>query len=148
MAGDLTELLASVQRLLASTQQGQPGQSGESGQPAGDAGAAEQPALKGTGGSPSGLITAVATAGGRIESVDVDPRGLRMDSQTLGAEVAAAVNAALDDLRTKTNVAPDGVDLTALNAELTRVRDESARQFHSFLESIAAAQERVTADRR
>ncbi|MEV4516277.1 YbaB/EbfC family nucleoid-associated protein [Dactylosporangium sp. NPDC049525] len=133
-AEDLAGLLDSVQRLLGATQ---PTDSPDA-----------QPALRGTGTSPNGLITAVAALGGRIESVAVDPRGLRLDSQTLGEEVAAAVNAALDDLRAQAKLAPEAVDLAALHTELTQVRDESARQFTSFLESISATQERVTADRR
>lgn len=135
---DLAGLLESVQRLIGATQ------------PAGgaDGDGVERPPLRGTGTSPSGFVSAVATIGGRIESVSVDPRGLRLDSQSLGEEVAAAVNAALDDLRAQAKLAPEAVDLAALHAELTQVRDESARQFSSFLGSIAAAQERVTADRR
>jgi DNA-binding protein YbaB len=117
--------------------------------PSADAGAESAPAeLRGTGTSPNGLVTAVTTVGGKVESVTVDPRALRLDSHTLGEQVAAAVNAALDDLRSQVSSEVGSIDTGALSEQLRRIQETSVPQLHSFLQEISASQERLLSGER
>jgi DNA-binding protein YbaB len=123
---------------------------GAVGAPPPDAGAEDETAeLRGTGTSPNGLVTAVSTVGGKVESVTVDPRAMRLDSHTLGEQVAAAVNAALEDLGGQAAEARvGGIDTVALSDQLRKVQETSVRQMHSFLQDISAAQQRLLAKER
>jgi DNA-binding protein YbaB len=133
---DFSELIESARRLVAAS----------GGTPQTD----EEPVeLQGVGESPGGLVRVTAVAGGRIDSVTIDPRGMRTDSHSLGEEVAAAVNAALDDLRGQASAAAGAaIDTERLSEQLRQVQESSVRQLGTFLQTIAAAQERITTDRR
>jgi hypothetical protein len=99
--------------------------------------------LVGTGEGAGGLIRATATAGGRITDLDLNPRALRMGSAELSEEILAAVNGALDDLRTKVSEAAATPDLSGLAERLKEVQETSKRQLSGLIESLVAAQERI-----
>lgn len=101
-------------------------------------------AARGEGESANGRVRAVA-AGGRLQSVELDPRVMRLPSHDLAAHVVAAVNAALDDLAAQAPTAgdlavPDPKELAAAVAE---VQEQSVRQMAAISQAIAAAVQRV-----
>ncbi|MFD0852957.1 hypothetical protein ACFQ07_12030, partial [Actinomadura adrarensis] len=55
--------------------------------------------LRGEGEAAEGRVRAVAVTGGRIASLELDPRVMRSSPEELGAQLAEALTAALDDLR-------------------------------------------------
>jgi hypothetical protein len=107
--------------------------------------ASEGGAPEGYGEAADGLIRAVAS-GGRIDRVELAPRVLRMDSQTLAEEITRAVNAALADLRTSTAEAR-GVDLAALQQQVRQAQDEGVRRMALFTSAIQDAMARINRDR-
>ena len=132
-ADDFEQALETSRRLLASL-------------PGGDAeGTPEGGVPEGYGEAADGLIRAVAS-GGRIDRVELSPRVLRMDSQTLAEEITRAVNAALADLRASTAQAR-GVDLAALQQQVRQAQDESVRRMALFTSAIQDAMARINRDR-
>jgi hypothetical protein len=93
-----------------------------------------------------GLIEIIAAPGGRIEAVNLDPRVMRMPSQTLGEELRDAVNAALDTLRSAVPTA-DATDPSALKARLEEIQTTSVQQMQSFVQAITDAQQQMTSRR-
>ena len=57
--------------------------------------------LRGVGQAADGRIVASVGVGGRLESIDLDPRALREGPDQLGRHFTESINAALDDLRSK-----------------------------------------------
>jgi len=90
-------------------------------------------------------VRAVATADGRLERVQLDPRALRMPSEELAAHLVTAVNAALDALAAVAAeraaqagpVAP--VDTAALAEQLRQVQEDGVRRMAAFTQGISAA---------
>ena len=102
---------------------------GGDGQPAwrqGERPTAEE--LQGTGEAADGAVRAVAAPPGRVVSLDIDPRLLRGGSADVAAAVTAAVNAALDQLRTSAAAAVVPADLDRLERDLEAVQLDSVRQ--------------------
>jgi DNA-binding protein YbaB len=127
-ADDFEQALETSRRLLASL-------------PGGEA----EASAEGHGEAADGLIRAVAS-GGRIDRVELSPRVMRMDSQTLAEEITRAVNAALADLRTSTAEAR-GVDLAALQQQVRQAQDEGVRRMALFTSAIQDAMARINRDR-
>lgn len=102
--------------------------------------------VRGEGSAADGQVQAVAVTGGRLESVRVDPRAMRMGSEALSEQVVLAVNAALDDLRGKVSEQPmpGAVDPAALAAQMRELQDESVRQMEKFGQAIGDALGRIT----
>ncbi|MEV5749972.1 YbaB/EbfC family nucleoid-associated protein [Actinoallomurus sp. NPDC052308] len=104
---------------------------------AGSGGARE---VRGVGESPDGRVKAVAVAG-HIESLELDPRVMRMPSQELAEHITAAVNAALDGLAAQ----PPPAEQPALPrpeviaAQLAEIQEQSVRQLAAISEAISAA---------
>src|SRR5215470_12337496 len=108
----------------------------------------------GTGAAADGQIEATVQSGGRLESLRMDPRALRMGSQALSEQIVLAVNAALDDLHAK---APDptpqavDVDTAALADRIEELQGQAVRQMSMFAQGITDALariERATGSRR
>ncbi|MFD2082541.1 hypothetical protein SAMN05421678_10213 [Actinopolymorpha cephalotaxi] len=57
--------------------------------------------LRGVGEAADGRIVATVGVGGRLESINLDPRALRSAPDQLGQQFTESINAALDDLRSK-----------------------------------------------
>jgi DNA-binding protein YbaB len=126
MPADFDRLLQDTQDVLAGLRAGTPPEDAE--------------VLRGEGVAADGRVRAVVVSGGTVESVEIDPRAMRMASVDLGAAVAAAVNAAMTDLMGKVRAAaPQGVDPQALKERLNELHNQSARQMAMFTQGIADA---------
>ena len=109
---------------------------------------AEQAApATGTGAAADGQIEATVRSGGRLESLRMDPKALRMGSQALCEQLVLAVNAALDDLHAK---APDpaaqgtvDVDTAALADRIGELQGQAVRQMSMFAQGITDALARI-----
>lgn len=103
--------------------------------------------LWGLGEAAEGQVQAVAVAGGRLDSLTVNPRAMRMGSEALCEQIVAAVNAALDDLGGKVAAqaaAAGGVDPTALTEQMRDLHTESVRQMEMFTQGIKDAVDRIS----
>lgn len=93
---------------------------------------ADDPAqrLQGIGQAADGRVVATVGVGGTLASIELDPRALRGGTELLGQQLAEAINAALDDLRTNAAQEAGGVDVDPLTVadDLTRVQDELAER--------------------
>lgn len=133
-AGGVDRLLEDTRRMLEQMRSGgeEPPDPGE---------------LRGEGEAADGQVQAVAVAGGRLESLTVNPRAMRMGSEALCEQIVAAVNAALDDLRGKAAaqaVAAGGVDPAALAEQMRDLHTESVRQMDMFTQGIRDALDRIS----
>lgn len=102
--------------------------------------------LRGQGEAVDGQVRAVAVSGGRLESLTVDPRAMRLGSAALCEHIVAAVNAALDDLRDRAAGQPvaGGADPAALAGQLRDLHGESVRQMDRFSQGIADVLDRIS----
>jgi hypothetical protein len=94
---------------------------------------------RGTGEAGAGRITATVAAGGRLESIRMDPRALRMGSEELCEQIVLAVNAAFDDLRIKIGTEAAGEsagDPAELTDQLRDLQDQSMRQMAVYTQAI------------
>ncbi|MFI5835451.1 YbaB/EbfC family nucleoid-associated protein [Micromonospora sp. NPDC051300] len=110
------------------------------------AGQGEPPAPpEGTGEAADGLIRVTAGPPGRVTGLTLDPRVMRMPSETLAEQIEAAVNAALADLQERATAAvPGEVDLGSLGEQLRRIQEDAGRQFTAFTDALVAAQDRLS----
>jgi DNA-binding protein YbaB len=89
-------------------------------------------AVRGTGTAADGQIVVGADSSGRIDSIDLNPRVMRMPSQDLAEELLRAVNAAQDDCARQAQdlIAQTGVDTSvdeaAFEAMERRLNDAHA----------------------
>jgi hypothetical protein len=119
--------LQGLEQLVEQTRRSIPAVTGDS---AGET-PGEAPDLAGEGATADGRIRARVTPGGRIESLAIDPQVMRSASADVAGQAAAAVNAALDDMRAKSREragAVGHVDLRRLQA----LREESVRQMSAY----------------
>ena len=103
--------------------------------------------LRGEGEAADGQVRAVAGAGGRLESLTVNPRALRLGSEALCEQIVVAVNAALDDLRDRVEgqaVAAGAADPAALAEQLRNLHTESARQMERFTQGVRDALDQIS----
>jgi DNA-binding protein YbaB len=56
-------------------------------------------AVKGSAEAANGFIKVTVDATGRVDSLEINPRAMRNDSQTLSEEIMAAIQAAYDDMQ-------------------------------------------------
>jgi hypothetical protein len=109
-----------------------------------------QTALEGTGEAANGQIRATVGEDGRLRELTISPGLLRhtrgggtfLDSDVLAAEIAHAVNAAMDDLirRTAIAAAPSVADLSA---ELSTVRTDLDRALNDARTELERAERRI-----
>lgn len=103
----------------------------------------EETAVRGEGKASDERVRASAH-GGRVESLTLDPRVLRLSPEELGGLVAEAVNAALDDQRGRSTASAGPVpDLAALAETLRDVQNESLRQMEIITQGITDAMARI-----
>jgi hypothetical protein len=93
--------------------------------------------VQGTGEAADGMVRVVAE-GGKISKVELNPRVMRLASESLAEELAKAVNAALADLASKAvaEVSPLG-DPAVLEAKLAELQDQSVRQMARYSQSLS-----------
>jgi DNA-binding protein YbaB len=100
--------------------------------------------VHGSGDAADGRVRAVAVsddAFGLIESVELEPRMLRMGTGELAGHVQTALNAALDDMRANAWAAPaaaanPGIDVGELTKRLSEVRDQATRQLYQLTSAL------------
>ncbi|MEV4618515.1 hypothetical protein AB0J74_07405 [Asanoa sp. NPDC049573] len=100
------------------------------------AGAASAVPATGNGVGADGLIQ-VTAEGQRLTEVVVDPRAMRLPAEEFGAELLAAVNAALAE--TDPAVAPEAAalpDPAALTRQLEELQNQSLLQMARYTQSI------------
>lgn len=99
---------------------------------------------RGTGATADQLIRADVVSGGRVEKLHIDPRALRMGAEALAEQVAVAVNAAMDDLRSKSTASElPTVDLESLSDQLLEVQDQSVRRMSMFVDGLDDALDKI-----
>jgi DNA-binding protein YbaB len=113
---------------------------------AGPTEAADAPEIRGAGVAADGQVRVTARTGGRLESVQLDPRALRLGSQALGEQILLAVNAALDDLQAQagTQARAPAADPAPLTERMRELQEASVRQMYVFSQSITDAVERIS----
>ncbi|MET8308450.1 YbaB/EbfC family nucleoid-associated protein [Micromonospora sp. NPDC005173] len=89
-----------------------------------------------------GQVRAELGPDGRLRSLWVEPRLMRLGSVELTEHITTAVNAAIDAMRGAT-VPPQVGDLTQLREQLAEVRDTAVPRLGSFLQALTDAQERM-----
>ncbi|HEY0539516.1 MAG TPA: hypothetical protein VGD53_14155 [Actinoallomurus sp.] len=95
---------------------------------------------EGHGETSEGRVRVTAQAG-RIESVTLEPRLLRLPPEEVGELVRDAANAALTDLNGKS--AADAPDLAAISEALREVQNEGLRQMAIITDGIAGAMAQI-----
>jgi len=98
----------------------------------------DEPA-RGLGEGADGLIRVVAE-GGRLCSVEIDPRAMRLPAEDLAGEFREAANAALAALA---STVPTISDPAALAKQLEELQDYSVRQMASYTQSVNEVLERM-----
>ncbi|WP_262287455.1 YbaB/EbfC family nucleoid-associated protein [Micromonospora sp. MA102] len=103
------------------------------------------PPPEGVGEAADGLVRVTAGTPGRITALTLDPRAMRLPSESLAEEIATAVNAALADLQEKATAAvPGQVDLGSLGEQLRRIQEDAGRQLTTFTDALVQAQDRLS----
>ncbi|MEU5671823.1 YbaB/EbfC family nucleoid-associated protein [Micromonospora sp. NPDC049089] len=97
--------------------------------------------LRRVGESAEGQVRAEFGADGRLESLTLDPRMMRLGSAEVCDHVIEAVNAAIDSMRGGPAVASG--DLSQLTEQLEQVRDTAVPRLGAFLQALTDAQERM-----
>lgn len=90
-----------------------------------------------------GHVSAEFGADGRLSSLTVDPRLMRLGSAELCDRIVEAVNAAIDSMRSGVS-APGAADLTQLTEQLQQVRDTAVPRLSTFLQALTEAQARMS----
>ncbi|MEV0156930.1 YbaB/EbfC family DNA-binding protein [Micromonospora sp. NPDC050686] len=109
--------------------------------PAADADGAE--AVPPVGEAAEGQVRAELAPDGRLRSLWVEPRLMRLGSEELTEHIVTAVNAAIDTLRDRAGAAPQLGDLSQLREQVEQVRDTAVPRLGAFLQALTEAQERA-----
>jgi hypothetical protein len=110
--------------------------------PSGDADGEDAHVARRFGEAADGQVRAELGSDGRVESIWVDPRLMRLGSVELTQQIVIAVNAAIDSMRGDTDVPAVG-DLSQLTKQLEQVRDTAVPRLGEFLRTLTDAQERL-----
>ncbi|SBT54234.1 YbaB/EbfC family nucleoid-associated protein [Micromonospora narathiwatensis] len=103
----------------------------------------DAPPPEGHGEAADGLVQVTVGPPGRITALTLDPRAMRMASESLAEEVTEAVNAALADLQEKVTAVPGQIDLGSLGDQLRKIQEDAGRQFSAFTDALVEAQDRL-----
>lgn len=91
---------------------------------------------EGYGEAAEGMVV-VTAVNGRLSSVELNPRALRLASHELAEAFAAAANAALTDMESRYAVpAYPSFDPGRLDAQLAEIQEQSARQKREYQQTI------------
>lgn len=88
----------------------------------------------GEGHDPDRTVRAVVAPGGRIESVEIGPRAVRLASEEIAERAMAAINAALDAMAAASS--PAGALDEELIGRLRETQDLSLRQLGEYTRSL------------
>lgn len=108
----------------------------------------EEPAepLSGEGTALDGRVRALAVSPGRIEELEMDARVMRDGSEAICEAMAEAVNAALEDLRTKAAAEVGSFNVQQVQDDVERLQAESLEAARSLFGAVHEAMSRL--DRR
>lgn len=136
--GEFDPELREARRRLESLRAGDPARTGP------EAGGDRAAPARGVGEASEGHVKAVASRG-RLVRLDLDPRMMRSSEVELGEQLAAAVNAALEDLRAQASAAePEPVpDPAALAETLRAVQEEGLQQMAVITRAVNDATARI-----
>ncbi|MFG1846498.1 YbaB/EbfC family nucleoid-associated protein [Micromonospora carbonacea] len=102
------------------------------------------PRPEGFGEGADGMVTVTVVPPGEVAELTLDPRVMRLPSETLAEEITSAVNQALTDLRGKaTTIGP--IDLSGLGDTLRRIQEDTGRRLTAFTDALVQAQDRMAA---
>jgi DNA-binding protein YbaB len=137
--GDFDRLLSETRRSLESLRA----------RPTGAERVPDAPPVRGTGEACEGEVRAVASEG-RLETLELGPRLMRMTPEQLAPHLVTAANAALDDLRAKAPVADAGaaVDPGVLAERLGEVANEGLARMATISNGLTDAMARISRDAR
>ncbi|TYK48931.1 YbaB/EbfC family DNA-binding protein [Actinomadura decatromicini] len=107
------------------------------------------PSDRGIGAADEERVRATAVAG-RLTGLEIDPRAMRNSPAELGEHIAAAANAALDDLRARSASASTEpvVDPAALVQTLRAVQEQGMRQMALINQAVGEALAKARASMR
>nr|WP_273374907.1 YbaB/EbfC family nucleoid-associated protein [Actinopolymorpha pittospori] len=103
--------------------------------------------IRGVGEAMDGFVRVTATPGGQLERVELNPRVMRSDSESLAQAFVAASNAALADLQQKISATlPPLADQQQLLERLQEFQSQSVSQMQRYLKAITDVQDRIDRD--
>lgn len=94
--------------------------------------------LVGEGTGLDGMIRVTAQPGGRLDSVEINSRAMRADSQTLAEQLMIAANAALQEVQEKirARTAAAAPDVATLAGHLREIQNSALPRMTSFLRAV------------
>ncbi|GAB3426953.1 hypothetical protein GCM10027569_67330 [Flindersiella endophytica] len=102
--------------------------------------------LAGEGTALDGRVHAVVVSPGQVEKLEMDPRVMRDGSEAVCDALATAVNAALEDLRTKAAAEAGGYNVQQVQEDFERMQTESLDAARNLFGAVHEAMARL--DRR
>ncbi|MGW0227625.1 YbaB/EbfC family nucleoid-associated protein [Actinopolymorpha singaporensis] len=116
-------------------------------QGAADGGAEPTGPVRGVGEALDGYVRVTAKPGGELETVELNPRVLRSDSESIAEAFREAANAALADLQAKlTSALPALADQQQMLERLQEFQQQSVMQMRRYLQAITDVQDRLDRD--
>jgi DNA-binding protein YbaB len=108
--------------------------------------------IAGVGEAADGMVQAMVDGTGGIQKVTVNPRAMRLDSQSLAEEVTLAVRAAQEDAQNKTsqvlgavlggaNLAKDALDRDKIGEQLQKIQDSFDQKIGERSDSIGRSRQ-------
>jgi DNA-binding protein YbaB len=103
--------------------------------------------IEGVGEAMGGFVRVTAKPGGQLERVELNPRVMRSDSESLAQAFVAASNAALTDLQQKiSGTLPPLADQQQLLERLQEFQSQSVSQMQRYLKAVTDVQDRIDRD--
>lgn len=99
---------------------------------------------EGVGQAADGMIVVTVAPPGKITALTLDPRVMRMASETLAEQITVAVNAALADLR-RTAPAAGPAKRGGLGDTLRRIQEDTSRRITAFTDALGETPDRLAA---
>ncbi|MEQ4209334.1 hypothetical protein ABN028_30995 [Actinopolymorpha sp. B17G11] len=103
--------------------------------------------LSGEGTVLDGRVRAVAVSPGRIDRFEMDPRVMRDGSEAVCEAMAAAANAALNDLRSKAAEQSSGFDVQRAQSDIEQLQAESLETARTLFGAVHEAMARLDRNR-
>ncbi|GAA2273266.1 hypothetical protein GCM10009853_028840 [Glycomyces scopariae] len=108
---------------------------------------AEHEAVPVTAESGDGHVRVTLGADGRVEYIEVSPRGFREGSDFIAEHVRLALNAALDQRAAMVGTEERVPDLAAVDASLAEVQDAAVPRFGAMSDSITQVLAKLNGNR-
>ncbi|WP_433365992.1 YbaB/EbfC family nucleoid-associated protein [Streptosporangium sp. CA-115845] len=98
--------------------------------------------VRGTGTGADGLIGVTANGGGQVERIELNPRVMRLESQTLAEELMKAIDEARADGERRTRELLEAAGLTADPPDFDKVQEQMTMSYEEFARSLENIQVR------